>query len=132
MGNALWTTLAGGTKPNGWKTRKERPKTARPAGASKKKRISPVSKARKANLTLYAREKRRYLKTHPICERCWAKKSEHIHHKRGRIGDLLHNQDFFAAVCFACHEWIGRNPTAARAEGLIAEEGGWNSKPKEK
>jgi len=49
-----------------------------------------------------------------------------VHHMRGRIGNLLHDQRYWLAVSRAGHEWIHRNPAEARKHGWLAEKGEWN------
>lgn len=56
-----------------------------------------------------------YLKDHPICEVCKVNKAEHIHHKRGRIGNNLFKD--FLAVCMPCHSKIEENPKWAKEMG---------------
>ena len=40
-----------------------------------------------------------------------------IHHKKGRIGELLTDPTYFLAVCRACHTWIELNPGKAKELG---------------
>ena len=40
-----------------------------------------------------------------------------IHHKKGRIGDLLNDKEFFIGLCMACHIWVERNPVDAKQQG---------------
>lgn len=41
-----------------------------------------------------------------------------VHHKRGRTGEDLLDQDHWVALCRPCHTWVEANPAAARALGL--------------
>lgn len=51
-----------------------------------------------------------------------------IHHRRGRIGSLLTDTQFFTPVCRQAHLFIHAHPSEAKALGLILA--GWNSQPK--
>jgi len=68
---------------------------------------------------LYISLKKAYIKTHPICELCKINKSEQIHHRAGRLGDLLTKEKFFLAVCDKCHKRIHLNEEESREKGLI-------------
>ena len=78
----------------------------------------------------------RFMLDHPICEACrkvrpgkplrW---TDHIHHKHGKIVDLLFNERLFIAVCRDCHRWIHDNPDKARGVNLLAPKGQWNTQP---
>lgn len=41
-----------------------------------------------------------------------------IHHKKGKIGDLLIDTRHFLPVCRACHEFIETNPEIAKDLGF--------------
>lgn len=41
-----------------------------------------------------------------------------IHHKRGRIGELLCDTSYFLPVCMNCHEWIEKHPQLAKELGF--------------
>lgn len=85
-----------------------------------RKSIRPRSKKRAAQERDYKFHRDKYLEDHPICEAgtdgctyyAWQ-----IHHKKGRIGNLLTDTTFFMAVCGICHEWIERNPEHAKQKG---------------
>jgi hypothetical protein len=44
--------------------------------------------------------------------------STEVHHKKGRIGSLLIDTNFFLAVCRNCHDYIENNPSEAKELGL--------------
>lgn len=79
----------------------------------------------------YRRERLLFLADHPICEfpGC-RRKSTQIHHRRGRVGCLLLLKQFWTAICWAHHRWIGENPRASRDLFMLAQPGEWNSPPK--
>lgn len=64
---------------------------------------------------------RLFIKQHPKCqaklEGC-TKDSKTIHHKRGRLGELLIDTNNFLACCFNCHRIIEDNPDTAKEMGL--------------
>jgi hypothetical protein len=76
----------------------------------------------------YLRNKRKFLMEHLICVRCLAPNTE-VHHTRGRLGALLTAEQFWCALCAACHRWVHDNPIEARAVGLLCENGEWNTVP---
>lgn len=59
----------------------------------------------------------------PLCEiemTCEGKRiALQIHHKRGRLGSLVHDKEHFAGTCDKCHRWIHDNPKMAKAYGWI-------------
>jgi hypothetical protein len=60
------------------------------------------------------------------CLRC-RKPATELHHGRGRLGELLMNQEYWIPLCAPCHRWVHDNPAAARNLGLLAEMGQWNT-----
>ena len=53
-----------------------------------------------------------------------------VHHSRGRLGPLLMDQRFWTPACRRCHDWIRDHTAEARALGLLAPAGEWNTMPK--
>ena len=83
--------------------------------------ISPISKRKAEELAIYRVKRDKYLKENDICEvkECDSG-STHIHHKNGRIGEMIHNHKFFMAVCNGCHpQKIHENPAWARENGYL-------------
>jgi len=67
---------------------------------------------------LYKNEHKKYLIAYPYCEVRECKSlSNQIHHKKGRIGSLLYNPEYFLAVCSECHSKIELNPIWAKVNG---------------
>jgi hypothetical protein len=64
---------------------------------------------------------RQFIKSHPKCQaklmNCEGV-SSCIHHKAGRIGELLIDTKLFLAVCFSCHRFIEDNPEEAKKKGF--------------
>lgn len=89
-------------------------------------RIPSISKVRHQRLKEYAKLRARFLHDKPRCEFPGCKKrSEDIHHKRGRIGRLLCMSEHFCAVCRPHHHFIHENPKIARENGMLCELGMW-------
>jgi hypothetical protein len=42
-----------------------------------------------------------------------------VHHKHGRVGEMLNNQLFWMAVCREHHDMIHQNPAWARENGYL-------------
>lgn len=55
----------------------------------------------------------------PLCERCGQRAATQVHHMAGRAGSALLDAEWFAALCFQCHEVIHANPAKAHAEGWM-------------
>lgn len=79
-----------------------------------KKKPKPLSKASKKELTRrakYMKARAEYLRENPVCEVSGCNhKADQIHHRKGRVGDLLFNKDFFFATHIECHHEIETNP----------------------
>jgi hypothetical protein len=53
---------------------------------------------------LYRKKRGPYLEAHPICEvHDCERPSTNIHHKKGRIEKLVHDERYFMACCGLCH-----------------------------
>lgn len=87
---------------------------------NKQKNINPFSEKRNKQLKLYRQVRDVYMKEKTICEvnEC-ARKSEDLHHKNGRIGEMLYNTAYFMAVCRSCHQKIHNNPSWARNNNYL-------------
>lgn len=86
-----------------------------------RKPINKISKRRQKQIEIYRLEKEIYLKENPICQakvKCYGSPSQDIHHKKGRIEELLFDKNYFLAVCRSCHNWIEANPTKAKEKGF--------------
>ena len=85
--------------------------------------------AKSAALAIYTGMKKSALRCRHVCECCGKRRRLDVHHVRGRLGSLLIDARFWKFVCRTCHNWIGDNPDAARARGLLCEKGFWNTAP---
>jgi len=94
----------------------------------KKNWISPISSKMAKNLKEYRKVRDRYLKNNPICEvRGCNNQTTNLHHKAGREGKLLANEEYFMACCGGCHPAkIHNNPNWAEKEGYIIRLRGIN------
>ena len=69
----------------------------------------------------YAIDRKKYLEVNNLCGaeiECLVGQSTEVHHMKGRIGDLLLNQEFWLPVCRLCHDWIENHPKEAKEKGL--------------
>ena len=105
-------------------------KTPLKRGTSQLKRtpLNRVSKSKSSveRRSKYAKAKKEYMhdrgsaKHH--CERCESLigiKKLDLHHKAGRAGDLMHDKDFFAALCRTCHDEVHKYPKESREAGWL-------------
>lgn len=89
-----------------------------PTPKKKPKRVRAVSVKREAENILYHKNKKKYLKEFITCEvRECGNKSTEVHHKSGRIGQLIHNTLYFLATCRSCHRYIEDNPFWSKEQG---------------
>lgn len=103
-----------------YKDKQERSKK-KSTSSKKKKSISPISDKRAKELKTYREKRDQYLKNNPICEvHDCDNKTTNCHHKAGRSGSLLYNDEYFMACCSSCHpKRIHENPKWARDNGYI-------------
>lgn len=69
-----------------------------------------------------------YLKRNRVCAVCQRTPSVEVHHKLGRDGDRLLDEQYWLAVCHPCHQVLHNNPAWAYTMGYLlrrnAQEGG--------
>lgn len=89
----------------------------KPEKKAKKKtyRISPISKKRAEQNKKYLALREEFLKG-KICP-ITKEKATQIHHKKGRIGKLFLDTEFWLAVSFKGHRKIEENPEWAKQQG---------------
>ncbi len=131
-------------KPNGMKNpalaKRINSKGSEAANTSKRfKRISPVSKRRLATRPLYLKLKRQWWKEQvatapngiPRCQvpGCRLPASRNPSHRCGRIGSLEFETRLWDRLCPLHYAWPENNPGAARACGLAAPKGLYNTNP---
>jgi hypothetical protein len=63
----------------------------------------------------------RFMRTHKECmirqEGCLVKTTE-LHHGKGKIGDLLFDEQWLVAACLPCHRWAELHPVDAKVLGI--------------
>lgn len=86
------------------------------------KRISPRSPKRVKEDALYSVKRKQYLSINPLCHAhisgICTQQATDVHHKQGRIGDLLLDETRWLAVCRACHTWIEEHSQESRELGF--------------
>lgn len=82
------------------------------------KKINKESEKLKELTTQYKKIAKRFITLNPKCQVSGCNKvSECVHHKRGRIGELLTDTRHFLAVCMEHHQQIEGNPEWAKENG---------------
>lgn len=79
--------------------------------------IPKVSKKRLDENEIYNKRRVEFLKENPKCAVYPELKSEEVHHKKGRIGKLFLDENFWLPVSKKAHDKITKNPTWAIKKG---------------
>lgn len=84
--------------------------------------LKRVSKKHAKELRTYAKLRKAFLATHPMCELarypgCTGYASE-VHHTKKR-GKYLNDPQHFLATCTACHRWCHENASLSRHLGFL-------------
>jgi len=81
---------------------------------------------RQLDRELYSKKAKAYKIEHPNCLICMdqnpfvrPRKTEDVHHTRGRKEQLLLDEKYWMPVCRQHHDWIHRNPRMAWAMGWL-------------
>lgn len=69
-----------------------------------------------ALLRIYAKKRQTFLEANPCCLRCGGTATE-VHHAKGRVGDLLLNEEHWRPACSDCHRYITEHPAEAIERG---------------
>ena len=98
----------------------------RKKGIERKSKLRQQSRKQKRALKEYWPERAKYLLENPYCELCReldgkTTDATEIHHKSGRRGKLLTDQDNFVSTCRAHREWPHQNPVEAARRGWMPE-----------
>jgi len=92
-----------------------------PIGEYMRNKINHRSKKRAKQEKEYLVENRLFLSENPFCQvkvsHICLTTSTQIHHKKGRIGNLLLDKRYWLAICGACHLYIETHPTKAKENG---------------
>jgi hypothetical protein len=89
---------------------------------NKKKYIIPNQSAkRRSQNVLYLKKRRIFMEQYKTCQaklfNCTILSTD-LHHKKGRVGDLLTDERYFLAVCRSCHDYIEAHPIIAKENGF--------------
>lgn len=85
------------------------------------KPIAKESKQRKEVNKDYLPAAKEYIKKHPLCKiksAVCTGKSQHVHHLKGRIGDMLTDKKYWMPACDKCNSWLEQNDLWARQNGF--------------
>lgn len=82
-------------------------------------RINPVSKKRGARLKIYYVLRKQYLIDNPACMLYPELLACDVHHKAGRLGEMLNKVEHWMAVSRKAHTWIHANGREARELGYL-------------
>lgn len=96
-------------------------KQAAKGDKAKKHYLPPVSDKRAKEQRVYSIARKLFLKHHPLCQAkvagiCQVASAE-VHHKKGRIGELYLDQQYWLAVCSTCHKHVETHPEEAKEKG---------------
>ena len=89
-----------------------------PVKQLKRSPIKRKSEKRKLTEQEYKKKKELYLSLNRQCERC-SKHAIEIHHKNGRTGNRLIDEEYFMSICRDCHVFLHENPILAREKGWL-------------
>lgn len=85
------------------------------------KASTPIKKeadSRKEANKEYKKIAKQFITTHPKCQvKGCSRPAETIHHRKGRIGELLLDKKHFLAVCLTCHQKIENHSEWAKEQG---------------
>jgi Rad3-related DNA helicase len=82
-----------------------------------KQPIRKQSKAMEKRLVEYHKRKEAFL-TSKYCQLCCQSATD-LHHKKGRLGKNLLDENTWMALCRQHHSWIHQNPKWSYAEGWL-------------
>ena len=86
-----------------------------------RKPIAHRSSRKKKEDFQYSKQSKTYKENHPNCYACIPNTCTHrttdVHHKAGRIEELLLDQRYWLPVCRPCHDWIETHPQESRDLG---------------
>lgn len=69
---------------------------------------------------LYRSKRDKYFNDHPVCEfpGCYSRKIT-LHHKRGKVGKMLYDEEWFCSLCQVHHQWVNEHNEEAFKMGLV-------------
>jgi hypothetical protein len=90
---------------------------------TQRKPIAPRSSKRSQEEKRYAAKRVMFMMEHQLCQvnisGLCTQRSTDVHHKAGRVADLLVDETEWIAVCRACHDFIHTHPKDAREMGWL-------------
>lgn len=97
-------------------------KTDPPIEGIKKIYVIPKqSEKRKKQTALYLKKRRTFMDQNTCCQAklkgCTGRSTE-LHHRKGRLGELIYDERYFLAVCRSCHGIITEHSKLALEKGL--------------
>lgn len=115
--------IAGRCRCHYWLHRNAVKQKGEPRIFKPRKPIKPVSNTQRQRIAKYSLVRAEYLAGRETCEAkipgvCTGRATD-VHHRAGRVGDLLTDKSNFMAVCRECHTWIHDNDADARERGLL-------------
>lgn len=85
-----------------------------------KNTINRVSDVQKERNEIYFPLRDQYFLEHPVCEFPGCNSTElTLHHKKGRLGDLLFDVKYFMSVCLPHHTYIENNILESLEKGWM-------------
>lgn len=101
----------------------------KPRKAMKKtqKRIKPRSDKMTKKMKVYNVKRIEFLTDNPLCQcviagkrlPCCQGEATDIHHKKGRLGEMLTDSDYWMALCRPCHDAIHHDAEWAYDNGFL-------------
>ena len=82
----------------------------------KAKRPRSMSIRREQENRLYTKARKDHLEEFPDCVVCTGAATT-VHHKKGRLGNLLYDRRWFLSACLGCHVIIEQRPEWAKSKG---------------
>jgi hypothetical protein len=102
-----------------WSCHKSNDSNSKPT--KNKKPIAPRSHKRSQEERVYTGKRVIFMLEHPMCQAnisgLCTHRSTDVHHKAGRVGSLLLDEQLWMSVCRVCHQWIEEHPIEATEQG---------------
>ena len=104
-------------------TKKERePRGLRRTPMKRGKRVNPRSEKMTEAMEAYKPLRDLFLMRHRECQvraRGCTRWTQDLHHRKGRLGELLLDEAWFAACCRSCHSYVHEHGEWARKNGWL-------------
>lgn len=97
-----------------------RPREGQQKPLKRNRHMKPVSAKGRTRREAYKAVRIPFMEAHPICQCCEYRPATQCHHKKRRLGKLLTDVKYFAALCHECHHHIHYvDPDWAYANGWL-------------